>query len=47
MEHNYILPLVEPANEEATRLAKADKVYEIYINWLKENGCIYPSVLNS
>jgi len=44
MEYFNILPLAEPVNEEVTHVA--DGQYREYIAWLKENGCIYPSVLD-
>jgi hypothetical protein len=45
MEEKNLLPLVEGVNEEATAIAKNNKVYQDYARWLQENGCKYPSVI--
>ena len=44
MDFTHIIPSLEEVNIEATSLAKSSSKYENYIQWLSENGCLYPSV---
>jgi hypothetical protein len=44
MEEKNLFPFVEEVDEQATEIAKKEKVYIEYVRWLEENGCKYPSV---